>query len=195
MAIYLDCNATTPVDQRVQAEVLKYLSEEYGNSGSRTHDFGRRANQAVQNAREQIANLVDASPDEIIFTSGATESNNISILGLLEYGRSTSKTHIISTSIEHKAILEPLEAVTRTGFEVTLIPVDSEGYVNPQNVVDAVKENTLLISVMHSNNETGITQPIEEICHYLDKSEVYLHVDAAQGFGKDIQTLKNRRID
>lgn len=195
MTVYLDCNATTPVDQRVLNEVFKYLSEEFGNAGSRTHDFGQRANKAVQIARERIANVVDASSDEIVFTSGATESNNISILGLADYGKKTGRTHIISTSIEHKAVLEPLDAMEKLGFEITLISPNSDGFVKAEDVINAIRKNTLLISVMHSNNETGVLQPIEEICQHLANHEAYFHVDAAQGFGKDIKTLKNRRID
>jgi cysteine desulfurase len=195
MAVYLDCNATSPIEPRVQEEVLRYLSIEFGNAGSRTHDFGVRANQAVQHAREQVAGVVKAKRDEVIFTSGATESNNLAILGLAKYGQDTGRKHIISTKIEHKAVLEPLEALAERGFEITLIPPTSGGWIDPQAVRDALREDTLLLSVMYVNNETGVIQPLPEIIEFIANHSVFLHVDAAQGFGKEIKALQSPRID
>jgi len=193
--IYLDCNATTPLDSSVVSIINEYLSSEYGNAGSRTHERGNRAKKAVQKARGQVATLVGAEVDEVVFTSGATESNNLSLLGLAEYGREQNRMHIISTQIEHKAILEPLEHLEKQGFRVTLLPVGEDGAISPDVVADALAPDTLLVSVMHVNNETGVIQPIEEIAQLLEGHEAYFHVDAAQSFGKLIKPLMNQRID
>jgi cysteine desulfurase len=193
--VYLDCNATTPIDPRVRDEVLRFLSEEFGNEGSRTHDYGARARQAVQQARDQVAEVVGAKRDEVIFTSGATESNNLALLGLARHGKETGSTHIISTQIEHKAILEPLDYLATCGFDITLVPPRTDGWVDPDGIKAALRRDTLLISVMHVNNETGILQPITQIAEVIADHPAYLHVDAAQGFGKDLATLKNPRID
>jgi cysteine desulfurase len=193
MTTYLDCNATTPMEPSVRDAVLKYMTTEFGNAGSRTHGFGVRAKQGVQNARDKIAEMVAASREDVIFTSGATESNNLAILGLRKYGEQNAKKHIVSTQIEHKAVLEPLAALS--GFEVSLVPPTKGGWVDPDAIKDAVRDDTLLVSVMHVNNETGIIQPIAEIAERLAAHQAYFHVDAAQGFGKDIPTLCNPRID
>ncbi len=190
MTTYLDCNATTPMEPEVRDAVLKYMTEEFGNAGSRTHEFGMRAKQAVQKARDQIAKLVAANRDEIIFTSGATESNNLAILGLKKYGKQNGKKHIVSTQIEHKAVLEPLAAL-----EVTFVSPTQGGWVDSDNIMAAVRDDTLLVSVMHVNNETGVIQPISEMANKLTEHPAYFHVDAAQGFGKDISTLRHPRID
>jgi cysteine desulfurase len=195
MTIYLDCNATTPMEPLVHDSVLKYMTKEFGNAGSRTHEFGTRAKQAVQKARDKIAEMVAASREEVIFTSGATESNNLAILGLREYGEQNGKRHIVSTQIEHKAVLEPLAALEKMGFEVTLVPPTRNGWVEPEAIKKAVRKDTLLVSVMQINNETGVIQPIAKIAELLAEHPVYFHTDAAQGFGKDIPTLRNPRID
>lgn len=195
MSTYLDCNATTPLDPKVQEVVWKYLVEEYGNAGSRTHEFGTRAKQAVQRAREQVAALAKCKPEEVLFTSGATESNNLAILGLAQWGWEEQRRHIISTSIEHKAVLEPLEELGRRGFEITLIAPDQDGRVDPLSIKEALRPDTLLVSSMHVNNETGIIQPIDEIAELLGAHPAVLHVDAAQGFGKLPLPLQNPRID
>ena len=195
MPAYFDCNATTPVDPRVQAEVIKYFSEEFGNPGSRTHEFGSRAKRAVEHARDQIGAAVGASRDEIIFTSGATESNNLSILGLAEYGIRSGRKHIISTQIEHKAVIEPLELLASRGFDITLISPTHQGWIDPHEIHKVLRSDTLLVSVMHVNNETGVIQPISEIAKHLAGHPAYFHVDAAQGFGKDLEPLKDSRLD
>lgn len=193
--IYLDCNATTPLEPSVASLVNEYLVDEFGNAGSRTHEYGARAKKAVQKAREQIALLVTAQIDEVIFTSGATESNNLSILGLAAYGKRVGRTHIISSPIEHKAVLEPLSLLEAEGFKITFLPIDASGAVRPEDLKAALTPETLLVSIMHVNNETGVIQPIETLTSILQDHEAYFHVDAAQGFGKLTTTLQNKRID
>ncbi len=183
------------MDPEVRDLVWRFLSEEYGNAGSRTHDFGVRANMAVRKARDETGDLVRASRDEVIFTSGATESNNLAILGLREYGETSGKKHIVSTAIEHKAVLEPLEYLARQGFEVTLVAPREDGTVDPEAILAAVRKDTLLVSMMHVNNETGVIQPLEAIVEALEGHPAYLHTDAAQSFGKVIETLRHRRLD
>lgn len=194
-AVYLDCNATTPLEPEVRDLVLHFMTEELGNAGSRTHDYGARAQQAVQRARDQVAAVVKAKRDEIVFTSGATESNNLAILGLAPHGEATGKKHLVSTAIEHKAVLEPLEALAARGFEVTLVPTTSGGWVDPDAVKAAIRKDTLLVSVMHVNNETGVIQPIGEIAKVLAGHDAFFHVDAAQGFGKELAALQDARVD
>lgn len=193
--VYLDCNATTPLEPEVWDILWQYLTEEYGNEGSRTHEFGARAKQAVQKARDQVAAVVASRREEVIFTSGATESNNLAILGLRGAALEAGRRHIITTVIEHKAVLEPCAALEREGFDVTLLPVGEGGFVDPAAVRAALRPETFLISVMHVNNETGIRQPLAEIAEVLKDHPAYFHTDAAQGFGKDLETLRNPRID
>lgn len=195
MSVYLDCNATAPIDPAVAAVVTKYLIEEFGNAGSRTHDFGTRAKQAVEKARQQLALVASAGKDEVVFTSGATESDNLVILGLAPEGEKTGKKHIITTAIEHKAVLEPCEALEKRGFEVTYLKPDSDGRIKPEDLADALRDNTLLVSIMHANNETGAIQPLTECLELLKGHEAYFHTDAAQSFGKTPKTLENKRID
>lgn len=193
--VYLDCNATTPLEPEVRDVLLLYLTEEFGNEGSRTHEYGARAKQAVQKARDQVAAVVNAKRDEVIFTSGATESNNLAILGLGQAALQQNKRHIITTAIEHKAVLEPCAALEAEGFEVTYLPVSAAGAVDPETVLKALRPDTLLVSIMQVNNETGVKQPLEAIAQALKEHPAYLHTDAAQGFGKDLETLRNPRID
>lgn len=193
--IYLDNAATTPVDPRVASEVLRFMAHEYGNAGSRTHGYGQLAKERVNRAREEVAAVVASKPEEVIFTSGATESDNLAILGLASHGENISKRHIVSTAIEHKAVLEPLEALAKRGFDVTLIAPEPGGWVRSEAVLEAVRPDTLLVSIMAVNNETGVAQPIEEVAAGLAAHEAYLHVDAAQAFGKLIEPLRNQRID
>lgn len=193
--VYLDCNATAPMDPAVRDAVVRWLSDEVGNAGSRTHEYGVRAKRAVQAARDQVAAVVGASADEVLFTSGATESNNLAVLGLAAYGESEGRRHIVSTAIEHKAVLEPLEALAKKGFSVTLIKPDASGAVSAEAVRAALRPDTLLVSVMHVNNETGVRQPIEAIAAALEHHDAFFHVDAAQGFGKDLEGLRCPRID
>jgi len=193
--IYLDCNATSPLEQEVWEVLEYYMREEFGNAGSRTHEYGARAKQAVQHARDQVAGVAAAKRDEVIFTSGATESNNLAILGLAAHGIDQDKRHLVTTTIEHKAVLEPMEELERRGFEVTRVGVDRSGRVGPEAVGAALRPDTLLVSVMHVNNETGVRQPVGEICDVLKGHPAFFHTDAAQGFGKEPEDLRNRRID
>lgn len=195
MAAYLDCNATTPIEPRVFELVTHYLRDEYGNAGSRTHDYGARAQKAVQKARDQLAAVVAAARLDVIFTSGATEANNIAILGLADFGEATGRKHIISTAIEHKAVLEPLEQLASRGFEISLVAPNTAGRIEVSDVADLLRPDTLLVTVMHVNNETGVIQPLTEICEMLVEHPAFLHTDAAQGFGKEIAALKNQRLD
>ena len=191
--IYLDCASTTPLDPRVREGMLPYLDGEFGNAGSRTHDWGRRARTAVEQARDRIAGIVASSRGDVIFTSGATESNNLAILGLA--AGVSGHPHIISTSIEHHAVLEPLAALGRRGLDVTLVNPGPDGVIDVADIVAALRPDTLLVSVMHVNNETGVIQPIPEISEALHGSNAYLHVDAAQSFARVLEPLRNPRID
>ncbi|QNN25460.1 aminotransferase class V-fold PLP-dependent enzyme [Planctomycetales bacterium ZRK34] len=192
---YLDCAATTPLEPRVREVVLRYLDVDFGNAGSTTHRYGTDARRAVERARTQVGAVVDATRGEVVFTSGATESNNLAILGLAEYGQSTGRTHIVSTAIEHRAVMEPLEVLAERGFSVTFVQPTAGGYVEPEAIARAVSDRTLLVSAMHVNNETGVLQPVAEIADLLADHSAYFHVDAAQGFGKHLPDLKHKRID
>lgn len=195
MTHYLDFNATSPVTKEVADLVYQLMVEEFGNAGSRTHEFGSLAKKHVETARKQVAEVVVADKSEVIFTSGATESNNIAILGLKEFAEQENKKHIITTRIEHKAVLEPIEHLEKKGFEVSFLDVGESGLVDPAQLKALLRDDTVLVSIMHVNNETGCIQPINDICEELKFSDAYLHVDAAQSFGKLSDGLKNERID
>jgi len=192
---YLDFAATTKVDDRVAEIVHYYMCAEFGNSGSRTHTFGINARAAVETAREHIAEIVASEPSDVVFTSGATEANNLAILGLREFAESQGLRHIITTAVEHKAVLEPIEHLEKLGFAVTVLAPDSSGVVSAADFERALTSKTVLVSAMHVNNETGAVQPISEISSLLADHRAYLHVDAAQGFGKELELLRNPRID
>ena len=193
--VYLDCNATTPLDPTVKQVLTHWFNTEVGNAGSRTHDYGQRAKNGVQQARAQVASVVAAAPEEVLFTSGATESNNLAVLGLASHGEETGRKHVVTTAIEHKAILEPMEVLAGRGFDVTIIPPERSGVVPTEAILASVRPDTLLVSVMHVNNETGVRQPIDEIASGLRGHETFLHVDAAQGFGKEFEALQAPRVD
>ena len=195
MTIYLDTAATSPLDPRVFEIMKHYFMEEFGNAGSRTHEYGIRAKIAVQKARKQIANVVDSEPQEVVFTSGATESNNLVILGLGDHLANSGRKHIITSQIEHKAVLEPIEVLANRGLEVDYLPANRSGAVDLSSLQEKIRPDTGLVSIMQVNNETGVKQPIETIAKVLHNHEAFFHVDAAQGFGKDISTLKSQRID
>ena len=197
MTIYLDCNATTPIDSRVAESVVKYMTDEFGNAGSRTHEFGARAKKAVQKARGQVAKVIgcDSAKGEVIFTSGATEANNLAILGLEAHAEETGQKHIVTTQIEHKAVLEPVEKLKERGFEVDFVAPNEDGRVEAAHIKEVLRDDTLLVSIMQVNNETGIRQPIGAVADLLGERDTYFHVDAAQGFGKEIEPLQHERID
>jgi cysteine desulfurase len=193
--VYLDCAATTPVEPAVADVVMHYLKEEFGNAGSRTHEFGNRAKLAVQKARTQVGQVVGAAREDVIFTSGATESNNLAILGLANHARREGRMHVITSGSEHKAVLEPFQHLEALGFKVTYLTPGTDGFVTGDSLAAAVTSETALVSLMHVNNETGAIQPLAIYCDVLRKHMAFLHVDAAQGFGKLSGELDNTRID
>jgi cysteine desulfurase len=180
--IYLDYNATTPHDPEVVAAMRPFLEEEFGNPSS-AHYYGSRPKQAVIKAREQVASLLNCQPEEIIFTSGGTESNNFAIKGCAESFRHKGN-HIITSQIEHPAVLEVCDFLETSGFEITCLPVDEYGRVNVADVEAAIKKETILISIMHANNEVGTIEPIAEIAELAKKHDIVFHTDAAQSVGK-----------
>lgn len=183
---YLDYAASSPIDPRVARLMHEVYVEDPGNPSSRTHLHGENCRSVVENARSSIASLANVEPDEIIFTSGATESDNLAIRGLLKYGEENGKRHIVSSAIEHKAVLNTLKYIEGRGFEVTLIEPDPSGSISADEVLTAVRDDTLLVSIMHANNETGVIQPVEEIGKELFSfnNRPYYHIDAAQTAGK-----------
>ena len=191
MSTYLDYNASAPIDLRVLDCMVNVYKNSIGNADSRTHSFGERARSVVENARKQVATLLGISSAEIFFTSGATESNNIAIRGLVDYGKKTGKKHIITTAIEHKAVLETVKHLSENGFEVEFVKPGINGRVNATDILKKVREDTLLVSVMHVNNETGIIQPVKEIGDVLDQKDVLFHVDATQSCGKLVDEIRS----
>ena len=192
-SVYLDYAATTPVDPRVVKAMLPYFSEKFGNTMS-LHSFGQEAKQALEESREIVANLIKAKPEEIIFTSSATESNNLALKGIALANKDKGN-HIIISSIEHPCIIESAEWLKTQGFEVTKLKVDKYGLVNPEDVKNAIKKETILVSVMHANNEIGTIEPIEEIGKICKEKRVYFHTDAAQSFGKIPIDVNKMNID
>lgn len=193
LPVYLDCNASNPIEPRVLQAILEAYGALQGNAGS-PHLHGQNAKSAVHHARDQIGRVVNVKRHEVYFTSGATESNNLAILGLAEHGRNTGKMHIVSSAIEHKAVLEPLQRLQSMGFEVSLIEPQRDGCVSSQKMIDSIRTDTLLVSLMHVNNETGMIQPIDQVAQGALDRDVWMHVDAAQGFGRDIQRLQHPGI-
>ena len=182
--IYLDHQATTPTDPRVVEAMLPYFRDHFGNAASRTHVFGWRAEAAVEEARERIASAVGAAaPKEIVFTSGATESNNLAIKGVARAGRGRGD-HLITVQTEHRSVLDPVRALEREGFRVSVLPVDADGLLDPERVAHALTDRTLLVSVMAANNEIGVLQPLAEIGSLCRERGVLFHSDAAQAVGK-----------
>jgi len=191
--IYLDYNATTPVDPLVTRELLPYLEETFGNPSS-NHPYGRSAKDAVEVARGRVARLLGCAPAEIVFTSGGTEANNHALIGFALAHRDRGN-HIISTQIEHPAVLEPLKVLERQGFEITLLPVDATGMVDPAALRRAMTDQTILVSIMHANNEVGTLQPLTDIGAIVKERGVPLHTDAAQSVGKIPTLVDELRVD
>ena len=194
--IYLDMQATTPVDPRVLDAMLPFFVGVFGNPHSRTHAYGWESEKAVEDAREHVANLIGANPKEIIFTSGATESNNMSIKGVARFfGRSGKKKHIITSQTEHKCVLDSCRHLQDEGFEVTYLPVQNNGLINMQELEAAIRPDTALVSIMTVNNEIGVIQPIAEIGQLCRKNKVFFHTDAAQAVGKIPLDVNAMNID
>ena len=192
LPIYLDYSATTPVDPRVAEKMIPYLVEKFGNPASRSHSFGWVAEAAVEEAREEVARLVNADPKEIVWTSGATESNNLAIKGAANFYSGKGK-HLITVKTEHKAVLDTCRELERQGFEVTYLDVQDNGLVDLDVLKAALRPDTILVSVMFVNNEIGVVQPVAEIGEICREKGIIFHVDAAQATGKveiDLATLK-----
>ena len=195
MGIYLDNNSSSPIDERVLAAMVDVYLNSYGNADSRTHNHGEQARIIVENARKQVASLLEVNSSEVFFTSGSTESNNITIQGLEEYALKTNKKHIITSAIEHKSILETVNMMKKKGFDVDIVNPDLSGQINVQEILDKVRDDTLLASVMHVNNETGIIQPVDRLGTELEKRNILFHVDATQSCGKLVDEIRNLKYN
>lgn len=193
--IYLDYSATTPVDQRVADKMIPYLVEIFGNPASRSHSYGWVAEEAVENAREEVAKLVNADPKEIVWTSGATESNNLAIKGAANFYAGTKGKHIITVKTEHKAVLDTVRELERQGFEATYLEVQENGLLDLEAFKAAIRPDTVLASVMYVNNEIGVIQPIAELGEICRQAGVIFHVDAAQATGKVEIDLSKLKVD
>lgn len=192
-SVYLDHHATTPVDPRVLEEMLPYFSEVYGNAASRDHRFGAEALEAVRQARSRIGRSIGSRADEIVFTSGATEANNLALTGVTR--RLADAGHVVTSAVEHRAVLDCLEAVAADGTRVTLLPVDSYGRVRAEDVADAICPDTCLVSIMAANNEVGTLQPLEEIGEITKSRGVLLHTDATQAVGYLDLNVRQLNVD
>lgn len=194
LPVYLDNNATTPVDPRVLQEMLPYFSDRFGNAASRTHAYGWEAEESVDIAREQIANLIGAHPHEIVFTSGATEAVNLAIKGVFESSERAEK-HIITVCTEHKAVLDTCKHIERLGGSVTYLPVHASGLISLTDLENAITADTILIAVMYANNETGVIQPVREIAAIAKKHHITFLSDATQAVGKVPVNVQSDGID
>jgi cysteine desulfurase len=192
--VYMDNHATTPVDPRVLEAMLPYFTDKFGNAASRNHSFGWEAEAAVDESRVQIARLIKASPKEVIFTSGATESDNVALKGVAEFYKDKGK-HIITCATEHRAVLDSCKVLERRGYQVTYLPVDRYGFVEPGQLREAITDKTILISIMAANNEIGTIHPIKEIGRVAKERGVLFHCDATQGVGKVPMDVEEMGID
>ena len=189
--IYLDCNATTPIDERVLKTMLPYFTEHFGNPASITHQYGWEAEAAVKKAREILATGINTTPEEIIFTSGATEANNLAIKGIAEAYFNKGR-HIITIATEHNAVLDPCTYLQNLGFEVTYLPVNTDGIIDLTSLETALRKDTILVSIMAANNEIGVLQPLARIGEICKENSILFHTDAAQAIGKiplDVQAM------
>ncbi len=194
--IYLDYNATTPLDPRVFEEMKPYFMEKFGNAASRHHALGCEAAIAVENARGQVAELMAADPREIIFTSGATEAINLAIKGIATSAQYKKKSrHLVTVRTEHKAVLDVSAQLQSQGWDVTYLPVQSDGLVDLQQIEDAISEKTMMVAIMHANNETGVIQPIEKIGQLCNQKNVLFFTDATQSYGREIIDVNKFHID
>ena len=194
--IYLDYASTTPVDPRVASKMMEFLTPEgeFGNPASRSHRFGWKADEAVEEARSHVANLVNCDPREIVWTSGATEADNLAIKGVARFYKNKGN-HIITSKIEHKAVLDPCRQLEREGFEVTYLDPDDGGLISAESVKEAIKDTTILVSIMHINNELGTVNNLEKIGSIVREHGAFFHVDAAQSTGKIKIDLSNTPVD
>jgi cysteine desulfurase len=191
LPIYMDNHATTPMDPRVLETMLPFFTEDFGNAASRNHVFGWRAEEAVEKARKQLADVINAKPKEIVFTSGATESDNLAIRGVADLYQSKGN-HIITVETEHKAVLDTCHRLQKNGFEITYLTVDKDGLVTPAQVSEAITNKTILVSIMAANNEIGVLQPLAEIGAICRDRGVLFHTDATQAYGRvpiDVQSM------
>jgi len=193
--IYLDTQATSIMDPRVIDAMLPYMIERFGNPHSRTHHYGWEGERAIERARAQVAHLIGADPKEIVFTSGATESNNISVKGIARFYSNETKRHVITSQIEHKCVLDSCRSLENDGFSVTYLPVKNSGQIDLEELAQAIKPSTILVSIMTTNNEIGITQPIGEIGRICRERKVFFHTDAAQAVGKIPVDVNKSNID
>jgi cysteine desulfurase len=192
--VYLDYQATTPVDDKVLEEMLPYFSNNFGNAASRNHQFGWDAEKATQRAREVIASGLNAKSREIVFTSGATEANNLAILGVAKMYASKGK-HLITCATEHKAVLDPMYALQNEGYEVTILDVDSDGHVSLNELRGAIRDDTVMVSLMMANNEVGTIHPVKAIGDICHENGVLFHTDATQAVGKEMIDVQEMNID
>ena len=195
MAIYLDYNASAPIDERVLERMIEVYRSHYGNADSRTHIFGADAKEIVSASRKTIAEILAVDSTDVFFTSGSTESNNMAILGLLDYALESGRNHFITTSIEHKSVLEAMKHLQEKGCDVDFVSPDASGRIKPEQILSLVTDRTLLVSMMHVNSETGVIQPIEEVGAALAGTKTYFHIDATQGFGKLNDSLRNAKYN
>ncbi len=193
--IYLDYSATTPVDKRVAAKMIPFLTEDFGNPASRSHPFGWTAEKAVEEAREEVAKLVNADPREIVWTSGATESNNLAIKGAAHFYSATKGKHVITVATEHKAVIDPVRELEREGFEATFLQPEPNGLIDLEKFKAAIRPDTVLASVMFVNNEIGVIQDIEAIGNICRENNIIFHVDSAQATGKVAIDLEKLPVD
>src|ERR1700679_1595440 len=194
LPIYMDNHATSPMDPRVLEAMLPFFSQKFGNAASRNHSFGWEAEQAVENAREQIARLIGASAKEIIFTSGATESDNLAIKGIAEMYKERGN-HIITQVTEHKAVLDTCKRLEKYGYRVTYLPVQADGLVDIEDLKRAMDDKTILVTIMFASNEIGVIQPIAEIGKICHEKGVIFHTDAVQAVGKIPVDVQKDNID
>jgi cysteine desulfurase len=193
--VYLDYNATAPIKKEALDRMVEIYTNHPGNADSRTHEYGTAAKQIVSGCRTSLSAILGVSDTELIFTSGSTESNNMAILGMYDHAQKTGRKHFITTSIEHKSVLEAMRRLETLGCKVDYVAPDHTGRISAKALLSLVNENTLLVSVMHINSETGIIQPVEEIGEALSKTNVYFHVDATQSFGKLNDAIRKMKYD
>lgn len=195
MAVYLDYNASAPIDEKVLERMVEVYRSHYGNADSRTHIFGTDAKEIVSSGRITIAEILAVDSMDVFFTSGSTESNNMVILGLLDYALKSGRNHFITTSIEHKSVLEAMKHLQEKGCVVDFVSPDTSGRIKPEQILSLVTDKTLLVSMLHVNSETGVIQPIEEVGAALEGTKAYFHVDATQGFGKLNDSLRKTKYN